>query len=188
LIHVRSLKVRKPHFFKFKGTGYFKKINEISENVHGGLAITDKKITPRNTEKTKQLVCSGGIPAFRGTENRTCCLFCVLEQDFFFSLIFFMRFSSVPSLGIDSSIDLGIPWNEHFLPRNNGSHSESYSAEFFRNKIPLPTLGPCLLSFTQRHNTENLKQIFPGKNCPNSSIHVSVSDLYIPLVGLSILL
>jgi hypothetical protein len=44
----------------------------------------------------------------------------------------------------------------------------------------------------QRHNTENLKQIFPGKELrgysPNSYIHVSVSDLYIPLIGLPILL
>jgi hypothetical protein len=36
----------------------------------------------------------------------------------------------------------------------------------------------------QRHNTGNLKQIFPEKELrgqsPNSYIHVSVSDLYIP--------
>jgi hypothetical protein len=42
----------------------------------------------------------------------------------------------------------------------------------------------------QRHNTENSKQIFPGKELrgysPNSYIHVSVSDLYIPLIGLPI--
>jgi hypothetical protein len=44
----------------------------------------------------------------------------------------------------------------------------------------------------QRHNTENSKQIFLGKELsgysPNSYIHVSVSDLYIPLIGLPILL
>ncbi len=28
-----------------------------------GLAISDKKIIPRKTEYTEQLVCSGGIPA-----------------------------------------------------------------------------------------------------------------------------
>ena len=43
-----------------------------------------------------------------------------------------------------------------------------------------------------RHKTETLKQIFPGKELrgysPNSYIHVSVSDLYIPLIGLTILL
>ncbi len=47
-------------------------------------------------------------------------------------------------------------------------------------------------STLQRHNTENLKQIFPGKELrgysPNSYIRVSVSDLYIPLIGLPILL
>ncbi len=42
------------------------------------------------------------------------------------------------------------------------------------------------------HKTENSKQIFPEKELrgysPNSYIHVSVSDLYISLIGLPILL
>jgi hypothetical protein len=41
----------------------------------------------------------------------------------------------------------------------------------------------------QRTNTENSKQIFPEKELrglsPNFYIHVSVSDLYIPTIGLS---
>jgi hypothetical protein len=41
----------------------------------------------------------------------------------------------------------------------------------------------------QRHNTENSKQIFPGKELrgysPNFNIDVSVSDLYIPLIGIA---
>jgi hypothetical protein len=44
----------------------------------------------------------------------------------------------------------------------------------------------------QRQNAENLKQIFPEKKyrglSPNFHIHVSVSDLYIPTIGLPILL
>ncbi len=44
----------------------------------------------------------------------------------------------------------------------------------------------------QRHNTENWKQIFPEKELrgrsPNSYIHVSVSDLYLPTTGLPVLL
>jgi hypothetical protein len=44
----------------------------------------------------------------------------------------------------------------------------------------------------QRHNSETSKQIFPEKELcglsPNFHIHVSVSDLYIPPVGLPILL
>jgi hypothetical protein len=44
----------------------------------------------------------------------------------------------------------------------------------------------------QRQNTEILKQIFPEKeyrgDSPNFHIHVSVSDLYIPTIGLPILL
>jgi hypothetical protein len=47
-------------------------------------------------------------------------------------------------------------------------------------------------STLQRTNTENLKQIFPEKelrgHSPNFHIHVSVSDLYIPLIDLPILL
>jgi hypothetical protein len=49
-----------------------------------------------------------------------------------------------------------------------------------------------LSSAQQSHNTENSKQIFPEKELrgysPNSYIHVSVSDLYISLIGLFILL
>ncbi len=48
------------------------------------------------------------------------------------------------------------------------------------------------LSALQRHNTENSKQMVQEKELrgfsPNSYIHVSVSDLYIPLIGLPILL
>jgi hypothetical protein len=46
----------------------------------------------------------------------------------------------------------------------------------------------------QRHNTKNLKQMFPEKEypglIPNFHIHVSVSDLlvYIPTIDLPILL
>jgi hypothetical protein len=48
------------------------------------------------------------------------------------------------------------------------------------------------VSTLQRHSTENLKQIFPEKELcgisPNFHIHVSVRDLYIPTMGLPILL
>jgi hypothetical protein len=44
----------------------------------------------------------------------------------------------------------------------------------------------------QRKNSENLKQIFPGKEyrglSPNFHIHVSVSELYIPMMELPFLL
>ncbi len=44
----------------------------------------------------------------------------------------------------------------------------------------------------QRQNAENLKQIFPEKKyrglSPNFHIHVSVSELYIPAMGLPFLL
>jgi hypothetical protein len=48
------------------------------------------------------------------------------------------------------------------------------------------------LSTLQRKNGENLKQIFPEKEyrglSPNFNIHVSVSELYIPTMGLPFLL
>ncbi len=47
-------------------------------------------------------------------------------------------------------------------------------------------------STLQRHCTENSKQIFPEMKLPglvpNSYIHASVSDLYIPTIGPPILL
>jgi hypothetical protein len=49
-----------------------------------------------------------------------------------------------------------------------------------------------LMTALQRQNTEISKQIFPEKEyrglSPNIHIHVSVSDLYIPTIGLPILL
>jgi hypothetical protein len=49
-----------------------------------------------------------------------------------------------------------------------------------------------LLASLQRQNAENLKQIFPEKEyrglSPNFHIHVSVSELYIPTMGLPVLL
>ncbi len=46
-----------------------------------------------------------------------------------------MSFRSVPSFGIDSSVNLGMPRNEHFFPRNNGNHFESIPRNFFGTKF-----------------------------------------------------
>jgi hypothetical protein len=58
-----------------------------------------------------------------------------------------------------------------------------------------PKLGPAnllFLSALKRQNAENLKQIFPAKEyrglSPNFHINVSVSELYIPTIGLPVLL
>ncbi len=59
------------------------------------------------------------------------------------------------------------------------------------------TVGTCPLPIDQyfamqRHNTKNSKEIFLEMKLrglsPNYQIHVSVSDLYIPTIGLPILL
>jgi hypothetical protein len=49
-------------------------------------------------------------------------------------------FHFIPIFGIDSSVVLGMPRNEQFLPRNNKNGSKSIPRKFFRNEIPLPTL------------------------------------------------
>jgi hypothetical protein len=54
---------------------------------------------------------------------------------FFVTITFFMSFPSVPGLGIDSSGNLGMLRNEHFLPRNNETHSESIPRNFFGTKF-----------------------------------------------------
>jgi hypothetical protein len=54
---------------------------------------------------------------------------------FFVKLIFFMSFRSVPSFEIDSSVNLGMPQNDHFLTRNKGNHSESIPRNFFATKF-----------------------------------------------------
>jgi hypothetical protein len=58
-----------------------------------------------------------------------------------------------------------------------------------------PNIGKMLfitISALQRKNAENLKQIFPEKEyrglSPKFHIHVSVSELYIPTMGLPFLL
>ncbi len=48
---------------------------------------------------------------------------------------FFAEFRSVPSFGIGSSAELGMPRNEHFLPRNNGNRSEFIQRNFFGMKF-----------------------------------------------------
>jgi hypothetical protein len=52
--------------------------------------------------------------------------------------------------------------------------------------------APCIVGTLQRQNAENLIQIFPEKEygglSPNFHIHVSVSELYIPTMGLPFLL
>jgi hypothetical protein len=61
------------------------------------------------------------------------------------------------------------------------------------SNVPLLTDGshPTLLSALQRQNTEISKQMFPEKEywglSPNFRMHASVSDCYIPTIGLPIL-
>jgi hypothetical protein len=62
-------------------------------------------------------------------------------------------FCSVPSFGIGSSAELGMPRNEHFLPRYNGNHSESIPRNFFGTKFRSQPYTGLYYS--------------PGLSCPN---------------------
>jgi hypothetical protein len=73
--------------------------------------------------------CSDGIPAV--TRNR--------KLSEFRSEPFRGR-DKCKEFGIDFSVDLRMPRNEHFLPRNNRNRSESIPRSFFRNEIQVPTL------------------------------------------------
>ncbi len=55
----------------------------------------------------------------------------------FVKLIFSAELHSIPSFGIGSSAELGMPRNEFFLPWNNRNRS----VEFFRNEIPFLILS-----------------------------------------------
>ncbi len=61
-----------------------------------------------------------------------------------------------------------------------------------QNQAWIKLLSISELEALHRHNTENSKHIFPEKELrglsPNFHIHLSVSDLYIPRIGLPILL
>jgi hypothetical protein len=59
---------------------------------------------------------------------------------FFVKLIFFMPFSSVPSLGIDSSVNLGMPLRMSSFFRGITEAILSLFRGIFWNEIPLPTL------------------------------------------------
>jgi hypothetical protein len=76
--------------------------------------------------------------------------------------------------------------------KKNGKHEKGVSGD---SREELGTERGARLrrgSALQRQNTEISKQIFPEKEygglSPNFHIHASMSDLYIPTIGLPILL
>jgi len=74
--------------------------------------------------------------------------------------------------------------NSHLHSARSHSHSARSHPHSARSYLHSATL--------QRQNAENLKQIFPEKEyrgfSPNFHIHASVSELYIPTMGLPFLL
>jgi hypothetical protein len=68
----------------------------------------------------------------------------------------------------------------------------TYALYLLSLSLYLCTSSLLLPTTLQRQNAENLKQIFPEKEyrglSPNFHIHVSVGELYIPTMGLPVLL
>ncbi len=72
------------------------------------------------------------------------------------------------------------------------SNEKQYKSKLNANRTWQPFTECITLISGHLHFKENSKQIFPEKELrglsPNSNIHVSVCDLNIPTIGLSILL
>ncbi len=90
---------------------------------------------------------------------------------------------------INNGFNIRIP----FQQKRRVSERETQIERFHTpEQNPLRIQQTLFLLALHRHNTENSKQIFSEKelrdHSPNSYIHVSVSDLYILTIGLSILL
>ncbi len=86
----------------------------------------------------KKRVCAAHGRAQR--PNPTCSVrkeyFWGVNKSFYLGILTLCaEFRSVPSFGIGSSAELGMPRNKHFLPRNNGSCSESIPRNFFGTKF-----------------------------------------------------
>jgi hypothetical protein len=83
-----------------------------------GLGISDKKIIPPKTETKQMVYCSDGILVVPWNRK--------LSE--FHSEPFRIR-EKCKEFGNDSSVDLGMPRNEHFLPQNRNC-SESIPRTF----------------------------------------------------------
>jgi hypothetical protein len=82
-------------------------------------------------EKKKKKNSRNSVPKHVSDQNKLSILFA--EAGYFVKLIFLFRF--LPFRASDSSVNFGMPRNELFLPRNNGSHSESIPRNFFGTKF-----------------------------------------------------
>ncbi len=85
---------------------------------------------------------------------------------------FFMPLRSVPSFGIDSAVHIGMPRNEHFLPRSNGATETipSLFREIFseQNSAANPSFNISWFYFSASINCElsrfsMLKTVYLGK-------------------------
>jgi hypothetical protein len=114
----------------FRGTENFR--NSVS-NRSAEEKNTQNSV-PRKKNRSKLLEFRS--EACHGQKHAVCS---VCWSRIFCKTNIFMPFFPILSLGINSSVNLGMLRNEHFLPQNNGSHSKSIPRNFFWNKILLLT-------------------------------------------------
>jgi hypothetical protein len=116
-------------FTLFRGTGNSRKnvIQKLEANYWNFVPKHfAKKKTTRNFSKTRQPKISKIVSEKTTFE---------VQRNHLVKQIFFAYIRSFPCCGTDSSVDLGMPRNEHFLPQNKGSRSESILEKFFGTKF-----------------------------------------------------
>jgi hypothetical protein len=121
------------------------------------------------------------------------CHFNVLSHSFFMSVFFI--FTSKTQYGMRPALYTAYSnskcWILHIMGKEmeRRLHCLAVVEQINWLHVPAPCKHPYAL---QRQNAENLKQIFPEKEYrglnPNFHIHVSVSEVYIPTMGLPVLL
>ncbi len=76
----------------------------------------------------------------------------------FVKQIFFPKFSSIPIFGINPTVDLVMPWNEHFLPLNNKTVLSLFHGIFSQhNSVPNPTQGTAPSALVDLHLEQDQK-------------------------------
>jgi hypothetical protein len=100
----------------------------LDQEVYGFGTISNHSVEEKNAWNSVQRNANSrnSFPkhstTFEVRTNDNVKLFWLFLENNFFCVF---PFRSIPSFGIDSSMDFRMPRNEHFLPRNNGNRSES---------------------------------------------------------------
>ncbi len=126
---------------RLRGRPKLHRLKVGGEGREVGLAISDKKIIPWKTEQTEQLLCSGWNSGYSGEQQTIGIPFRTISWK--------RKMLGIPYSGTKLEANfrnsgrtkprkrkiLGLPRNEHLLPRNNGKSSKSIPWTFFGTKF-----------------------------------------------------